>query len=142
MTYFPMDVKHADLATEFGLNWATQLFGAEAIASLPVRKSGKNKGAPKGFVIWRKAVNGGYCRDLGHAVKAGGFIDAWIGAGFASNRSDAVQGRWLGRSQALAGSVGGYLFEQGRERADRERALAAARWEEEKADMLAEREGR
>jgi hypothetical protein len=52
-TYAMLETKSADLATEFGLDWATKLFGAEAIASLPVRTSGKNKGKPKGAPVRR-----------------------------------------------------------------------------------------
>jgi hypothetical protein len=32
-TYAVLETKYADLATDFGLDWATKLFGAETIAS-------------------------------------------------------------------------------------------------------------
>jgi hypothetical protein len=95
--------KSADLASEFGLSWATKLFGAEAIASLPVRLAGKNKGKPKGFVIWRKAIVPGWCREVSTPLAVGGFADAWIGAGPFSTRDGALIGQWHGRMQPLAG---------------------------------------
>lgn len=133
-TYARLETKSADLATEFGLEWATKLFGADAIASLPVRASGKNKGAPKGFVIWRKAVTAGYCREVLSPIAVGQLADAWIGAGFCSTRGDAMVGRWMGRTETLALSRH-YLFEDGRERRAAEIARANADWEAEKAEM-------
>lgn len=132
--YATLETRSADLATPFGLDWATKIFGAEAIASLPTRQAGKNKGAPKGHIIWRKAATAGYCRECQHAVAVGSLVDAWIGAGGMTPRSEAMQGNWLGRIQNLAGARH-YLFEDGRarhaaeqaiEREHHERALAAA----------------
>lgn len=109
--------KSADLASEFGLDWATKLFGAEAIASLPVRAAGKNKGKPKGFVIWRKATVAGYCQEVSTPLAVGQLADAWIGAGALSLRGSAMLGQWLGRWQPLAASASaGCFFEDGRAR--------------------------
>jgi len=122
----------AELASDFGLKWATDLFGEEAIASLPVRAAGKNKGKPKGFVIWRKAITAGYDRGTQQAYAAGNMVDAWIGAGMFSTRGNAVQGKWLGRVQPLAASnSAGCFFEKGRERAAQERAESLARYAED-----------
>jgi len=84
----PLTLHTADLATEFGRDWATKLFGQEAIASLPTRQAGKNKGAPKGYVIWRKANGSGWCAECQSPVRAGQLVDAWIGTG-------AFTLRWL-----------------------------------------------
>ena len=127
-----LETKSADLATAFGREWATKLFGAEAVASLPTRQAGKNKGAPKGYVIWRKAQASGYCRECQSPVKAGQLVDAWIGTGTFSSRGDAVWGRWLGRVQPMAASASaGLFFDEGR-----------ARWAVETAREDAEREAR
>lgn len=129
-----LETKTADLATDFGREWATKLFGAEAIASLPVRLAGKNKGAPKGHVIWRKASAAGYCREIQSPVAAGQLVDAWIGTNGMASRSEAMSGMWGGRIQPIAGSRA-YLLEEGltlfaREAAQRAQdlddALAAA----------------
>lgn len=137
-TYATLETKSADLATEFGLDWATKLFGAEAIASLPIRASGKNKGKPKGFVIWRKASTAGYCREVQSPMTVGQLADAWIGLGFATTRNGAIDGRWMGRPEKLALSRC-YLFEEGRARRAAEIARAGADWAAEKADWEAEK---
>ncbi len=136
-TYARLETKTADLATEFGREWATKLFGAEAVASLPVRTIGKNKGTPKGFVIWRKATSGGYCRECCAPRAVGQLVDAWIGAGSFTLRSGAERGQWLGRVQTLACSAtAGYLFDEGRARHAAEKAWLNAEWEAEKVTML------
>jgi hypothetical protein len=135
-TYAALETKSADLATAFGLEWATKLFGEEAIASLPVRKSGKNKGAPKGFVIWRKATTSGWCREVEGPLGVGQLADAWIGMGFCTPRGAATAGQWLGRRQTLAASVSaGGFFEAGRARYAAERAKRESDWLAEKAEM-------
>jgi hypothetical protein len=107
---------NAALSSDFGLSWATKLFGEDAIASLPAYLRGPNKGKPKGFVIWRKALNGGYCREVCGPLAAGQMADAWIGLGPYSERG-SVDGKWLGRTQALASSFSaGVFFEEGRSR--------------------------
>lgn len=113
--YATLETRSADLATPFGLDWATRLFGAAAIASLPTRQAGKNKGAPKGHVIWRKAATAGYCRETQQPVAVGAVVDAWIGQSGMTSRGDAMRGHWLGRVQAIAASRA-YLFEDGRAR--------------------------
>jgi hypothetical protein len=134
--YVSLHHKAADLSTPFGLEWATKLFGEEAIASLPVKLAGKHKGSPKGFICWRKAAESGYCRECMSPVRAGQLVDAWIGAGYFSARSDALSGMWLGRMQSLAASApAGFFFDEGRAREATRQAADAARWEEEKADM-------
>lgn len=136
-TYAVLETKSADLATAFGLEWATKLFGEEAIASLPVRKSGKNKGAPKGFVIWRKATVAGWCREVFAPLGVGQLADAWIGLGFCTPRGAAMEGQWLGRRQTLAASASaGGFFEEGRARDGAERAKRESDWLAEKAEMM------
>lgn len=131
-----LEHKVADLSTQFGLEWATKLFGAEAIASLPVRQAGKNKGAPKGFIIWRKALESGYCRECCSPVRAGQLVDAWIGVGYYSARSDAVCGNWLGRVQPMGCSASaGYFFEDGRARHAAEQARQRADEAERNAEF-------
>jgi hypothetical protein len=121
--YVTLDTKYAHLASAFGREWATKLFGDEAIASLPVLKAGKNKGAPKGYIIWRKAATTGYCREVCGPLAVGQLADAWIGLGPLSPRSDAIDGKWLGRVQPLAASASaGFFFEDGRARYAAEQA--------------------
>jgi len=126
----------ADLSTPFGLEWATKLFGEEAVASLPIRTVGKNKGCPKGHIIWEKAATAGYVPHLGHAVTVGSLMGAWIGGSNQTPRGAAMTGKWLGRVQTLAGSPY-YLFEQGRARHAAEVAANEARIAEERADREA-----
>lgn len=136
MAYAQLETRHADLASDFGLEWATKLFGADAIASLPVRQAGKNKGKPKGFVIWRKATVAGYSRDVQTPLKVGGLADAWIGEGPLSPRSNAMTGRWLGRTQSLAASASlGAFFDEGRARHAAEQARLTADWAAECREM-------
>ena len=108
-----LEIKYAELTTDFAVEWASKLFGEEAVASLPVRQAGKNKGKPKGYIVWRNAQASGYCRECQSPVKEGQLVDAWIGAGPFSSRSDALVGMWMGRMQSLAGSRS-VLFEEGR----------------------------
>lgn len=135
--YAVLAPKSAGLETEFGRQWAEKLFGAEAIASLPVRTAGKNKGAPKGFVIWRKAVVAGYSREVQSPLAVDQLADAWIGAGAFSARSDALVGLWAGRMQALAGSksmlFGGAERMAAEAEAIRARELAEIRAEQQAA---------
>jgi len=131
-------IRSADLATEFGLSWAIKLFGEEAIASLPIRTVGKNKGCPKGFVLWEKAATAGYVPHLNHAVAVGSLMGAWIGGSNQTPRGAAMSGQWLGRVQTLAASPY-YLFEQGRERWAAEQARVKADQDAERAEWLAEK---
>ena len=110
-----LETLSSPLASQFGRQWATTLFGEEAIASLPLLKAGKNKGQPKGYVFWRKAISGGWCRECQSPLAVGQLADAWIGIGPCSTREYAVSGQWLGRMQPLGGSKY-HLFQEGRDR--------------------------
>jgi len=138
-TYAVLETKYADLATDFGLDWATKLFGAETIASLPVRASGKNKGKPKGFVIWRKASVAGYSREVQSPLAVGQLADAWLALGMYCTRSDAMSGYWMGRTETLALSRC-YLFEDGRQRRASENAFNDQARATDLAEMRAEAE--
>lgn len=132
--------KSADLASDFGRQWAEKLFGAEAIASLPMRLSGKHKGKPKGYVIWRKAIVAGWSREAGAPLAVGQLADAWIGEGPLSHRSDALSGKWLGRMQPLASAASaGHFFDSGRARWATEEAERQRAWDEERREIEAER---
>ena len=133
------EILRAKLSSDFGIEWGTALFGAEAIASLPVLMRGKNIGRPKGWVIWRKARVKGWSAELSQAFGVNQMADAWIGEGFASTRDNALSGRWLGRVQQLAASVSaGAFFDEGRERHAREIARIEAEWQASLAEILAE----
>lgn len=131
------ETKSADLATDFGLRYATWLFGEEAIASLPVRKIGKNKGKPKGHVIWLRTVSAGYHPCVDGGVKEGVTVRAWIGSGMFSPESDALQGEWLGRTQSLCGSAC-FLGPEKRAKWTAERAREAAQFQQQLAELRAE----
>jgi hypothetical protein len=94
--------KTAALATEFGLEYAERLFGAEALAALPRYVRGKNAGKLKGHLIWIKCERGGWS-PYGVAYP-NSTVRAWIGAGPFSPQSEALSGFWLGRVQSLCGS--------------------------------------
>ena len=132
-----LESKSAKIAEPFGLEWATKLFGEEAVASLPTFKAGPNKGKPKGFIHWRKATKAGWSAEHGIVVGLG-VVDAWISEGQLGFRHNAMKGHWLGREQNLAGSRC-YLFEDGRARHAAEEARLQADREAEMAELLAER---
>lgn len=121
-------LRSADLASEFGIQYATKLFGEDAIASLPLRQAGKNKGKPKGFLIWLRTDEAGWHINAGEAVPSGTTVRAWIGAGPLSSESDALRGHWLGRVQGLCGSRV-YLGAAARERFEAEAARDRAEFE-------------
>jgi hypothetical protein len=131
-TYAQTQQRYADLATDFGLDLATRWFGAEAIASLPVRASGKNKGKPKGVLNWLTTTTAGYCPYVSGGAPVGMVVRAWIGIAAYSGQDDAVQGQWMGRVQSLCGSKA-LLGPEARERDAEQRARFAAedarRWE-------------
>jgi hypothetical protein len=140
MTYVRLDQKAAELSSDFGLDWATKLFGAEALVDLPKYTRGPKAGKPKGYVIWRKAATSGYCRETSTPCKVGQLVDAWIGSGYYSSRSDCLSGQWLGRVQPLGCSAStGWLFAEGRARHAAEQARFKAeddaRWAEFKKEM-------
>jgi len=133
MAHASVTHRTARLTEEFGLQYATRLFGEEAVASLPRFVRGKNAGMPKGYLHWVKAEKGGWSREAGGAVvRPGELVRAWVGEGPFSQQG--VTGTWLGRSQPLSGAAY-YLGEAGRardaadkarDRADYEASLAAA----------------
>lgn len=114
-THAQTEQKSADLATPFGLDYATRLFGAAAIASLPVRTVGKNKGAPKGHVVWLKTTTPGYSAYMSGGVAAGVVVRAWIAPSSIGGQESALSGHWCGRTQTLCGSRA-TLGEEGRQR--------------------------
>ena len=140
MAHASVVTRHARLTEEFGLAYATRLFGEEAVASLPRFVRGKHAGLPKGYLHWVMAERGGWSREAGGAVvRPGELVRAWIGEGPFSQQ--AMYGQWLGRNQELSGAAY-YLGEAGRardasdkarDRADYEASLAAAAVREEDA---------
>lgn len=108
--------RYAPLASDFGLDYATRLFGTEALADLPRYQRGQNAGKLKGYLRWRRTLTAGYHVNAGGGVRAGQTVRAWITAGPYGGESDALTGRWLGRVQSLCGSAI-YLGEEGRARA-------------------------
>jgi len=113
--YVRLETKSAKIASEFGRDWAIKVFGANAIDSLPKFQRGPNAGQPKGYIIWRKALSGGWCQECQSPLAIGQLADAWVGLSSLSLRSDAMSGQWLGREQPLAGSTDN-LFQSGRDR--------------------------
>lgn len=107
--------KSAKLSSDFGYQYAVRLFGQEAIDSLPVLKSGPNKGKPAGYVCWLKTTTPGYCVYVAGGAPAGMVVRAWIAAGPFGGQSDALQGKWCGRVEELCFSRC-YLGEEGRAR--------------------------
>jgi hypothetical protein len=129
----------AALSTEFGRNYATWLFGEEAIASLPLITRGPNKGQPKGYVIWRRTTEAGYHVNAGGGVGKDVTVRAWIGEHMHSSESQPMLGQWLGREQGLCGSLG-VLGPKARERDAQERARDAAEREQRYAELSAQNE--
>jgi hypothetical protein len=114
MSREPMfETKTAKIASDFGYDWAVKLFGRNAVESLPKFERGPNKGKPKGFVLWKKAISSGYSRAYGQPVSPGTLVRAWIGEGQFSLENDAMHGRFMGRTQAICASRS-LLFEDGR----------------------------
>jgi len=72
-------VRNAWMSQEFGVSYATKLFGAEAVASLPRISRGKRKGLIKGILVWKKCDVGGWAHSyIGGYVQYPGFVDAHI----------------------------------------------------------------
>jgi hypothetical protein len=130
--------KSAPLADKFGLEYATWLFGAEALEGLPRYAKGPRAGLLKGFVIWMRCEKGGWS-PYGVAYPKS-TARAWIGAGMFAPESAALSGMWLGRVEPLCGSAC-FLGPENRAaemaRKEREAAADAANWAEIKADMAA-----
>jgi hypothetical protein len=107
------ETRSAKLSSDFGYDWAVKLFGRNAIESLPKLERGPNKGKPKGFVHWKKAISSGYSRAYCQPVKPGTLVRAWIGEFQGSLEGDALYGRFMGRNQSICASAS-LLFEDNR----------------------------
>ena len=68
--YAEFDTKKASLDTEFGYAKAMEWFGEEYINALPKYVRGPKKGMPKGFIVWKKVVRGGWVKTFG-----GGYVE-------------------------------------------------------------------
>lgn len=78
--YARIDIKTAYMSGDFAVSYATRLFGAEAVAALPLISRGKRKGQIKGLLTWRKATVGGWWREgsEGGRVIYPGFVSATV----------------------------------------------------------------
>jgi hypothetical protein len=110
-----VDHKSAKLSSDWGYQYAVRLFGQEAIDSLPVLKSGPNKGKPAGYICWLKTTTAGYCANVDGGAPAGMVVRAWTAPGPFSPQGDALTGKVLGRIQQMCLSRC-YLGEEGRKR--------------------------
>lgn len=135
--YAQTTTKAARLSSEFGLTYATRLFGEEAVASIPTFQRGANTGKPKGFIKWMRTTTPGYHPNMGTGVGVGVTVRAWIAEFEGSGEESAMIGKWMGRKQNLCGSAS-VLGPEARERDKAEKARREAEWAEEKAEMLAE----
>jgi hypothetical protein len=136
--YAKIDRKSSSLASEFGLDWATKLFGAEALAELPRFSRGPRKGLLKGFVLWLNVSEGGWDPEAQRVVRPGRTARAWIAADYDGRQ--IVCGHWLGRVQPLIGDRQ-HMFAEGRARVTDELAEQARRAAEEKAELVDEQSG-
>jgi hypothetical protein len=107
--------REAPLASEFGLEWAQKLFGAETLAALPKYVKGPKAGQPKGYVHWVRCETGGWSREFGGVCRPDEIVRAWIAPSAFSGQSEALRGPWCGRTETL-NLAGAYLFEEGRQR--------------------------
>jgi hypothetical protein len=133
----PTIVKNAALSTEFGYNYAVELFGQTAIDSIPVLKAGPNKGKPKGYVFWMKTTAPGYHHYAAGGVGANVTIRCWIGETFGTPENDAALGFWHGRWQNLCG-VRSILGEKAQAMWVRDRLRGTAERYEKTQEALAE----
>jgi hypothetical protein len=111
MSNAQFEVRSANLATEFGESYARRLFGDDAVDQLPRYVRGPKKGKPKGRVVWKKCVRGGWVGqgsipDGGGAV---GRVESRVG-----KTTDAVlvYGEWEKPERVLASYSAPY-FHQG-----------------------------
>jgi len=122
--YIPLITRSAKLSEDFGYEYACRLFGKEAIDSLPLLASGKNKGKAKGTLYWRVTMGSGYIRECCGVRGKGQLVEAWIG----ESRQNADRGMWCGRIQGLAGSYSvlcpEYRDQEARRHAEHEAELA------------------
>jgi hypothetical protein len=110
-----IEQKAAKLSDEWGYQYAVKLFGQEAIDSLPVLKSGPNKGKPAGYVCWLKTTTPGYTPYVGGSAPVGMVVRAWTAPGPFASQDDALRGLVFGRIQQMCLSRC-YLGEEGRKR--------------------------
>lgn len=135
--YARTEVLSASLATPFGLDWATKLFGKEVVSQLPTYAKGPRKGKVKGYVHWLKATVGGWSRE--HGVCLPGLNRAWLTLSQFETRRDAVRLTLAGKVQTIDLDRA-YLFEEGRARLAAERAAQLAGVEAERAEECREAE--
>jgi hypothetical protein len=99
-TYARLETKVAELASDFGRDLATRWFSAEIVASLPTYVRGSKAGLPKGWLIWEKAVSGGWDKGAG-VVRPNDILRIRIaGNRYASALDDSVL--WYKVSRASA----------------------------------------
>ena len=95
------EVKSAPLASEFGESYARRLLGDEAVDNMPRYVRGVKKGRPKGRLVWRKCVKGGW-------VGQGSVPDGGGAVGYVESRTNRtvdaaiVYGEWSEPEQAFA----------------------------------------
>lgn len=70
VNYAEIDTKKSSLDNEFGYAKAVEWFGEELIESLPKYVRGPKKGMPKGFIVWKKVVRGGWVKTF-----SGGYVE-------------------------------------------------------------------
>lgn len=108
--YASFDVKSAPLFGDFGLEYATKLFGEETIASLPRYVRGPKKGKIKAYLIWTKCTEGGWSNS---GVAVPGLHRAMIAPFPYAGERDALRGKWCGQDETLS-LPRAYLFAEGR----------------------------
>lgn len=127
--YIQITKRSAELSSTFGLEWATKLFGAEALADLPRFLAGPRKGSLKSYVVWEVAAESGYCREYCTPAREGQLLRAHISAN--AYAQGTLEGRWLGRIQNLSGPPSS-MFEEGRAKNAEERRREANRRDAER----------
>ncbi len=90
----------APLFSEFGLTYATKLFGQETIDDLPRYVRGPKKGQIKAWLVWQKAESGGWLSNPGIVVKPG-LVYAWISG--QPDGDTSLRAMWMGRVETLRG---------------------------------------
>jgi hypothetical protein len=118
----------ASLASEFGLEYATRLFGADTLAQLPRYVRGKNAGKLKGSLRWEKCEVGGWSRNHGGVVRPGLVRAALCEDTYGVN---AYRGTYAGRTEMLDLSAD-FLGAEGRVRLLELHGQAAARVDAER----------
>jgi hypothetical protein len=111
-------IRNAPLNSEFGWEYATHLFGEEALAKIPTYTRGPKKGQPKGYLNWKRCSKGGWDRDHGVCLP-NTTVFAWITLYPGVPSTMALTGQFLGREQQLA-AADTYLGPKGRARHEAE----------------------